>query len=363
MHITLTMNQIPTFSKRETKNQIVGNPRLVTLAVLGLFVFLSACKHKSKAESEPDPFGQNPTQLASQPEPPLAKIPIHEAITVANFFKTLDEIVRQNDTLSDYPLSENLLLRANPWILDTLVNTDYYIQMSRGNFVYEQQKMVVLKPGDTLLIPGPKTAAILLARMANTWLDLNIPAFEMRILEGDSVLHTIPVRVGKKQKKYLELAGHQVDLRTRTGRGEIIRVNRDPIFLDPVTGKRFKYTKRDDHQTTLMPQIPWLEPSINGVRYGQMIHPTTNPRTLGKAASNGCIGTSEADAWRVYFFAPLGTKVQIRYDLMEIRANGDTLRLEDVYQLRRTGKNAQVIAAANFWPSKTEGICLCDSIF
>lgn len=363
MHITLTMNQIPKFSKRETRSQIVVKPMLVTLAVLGLFVFLSACKHKSKAESEPDPFGQKTTQVAAQAEAPLAKIPIREAITVANFFKTLDEIIRQNDTLGDYPLTENLLLRANPWILDTLVNTDYYIQMSRGNFVYDQQKMVVLKPGDTLLIPGPKTAAILLEQMANTWLDLNIPAFEMRIMEGDSILYTIPVRVGKKQKKYLELAGHQVDLRTRTGKGEIIRVNRDPIFLDPVTGKRFKYTKRDDQQTTLMPQIPWLEPSINGVRYGQMIHPTTNPRTLGKAASNGCIGTSEADAWRVYFFAPLGTKLQIRYDLMEIRANGDTLRLEDVYQLRRTGKNAQVIAAASFWPSKTEGICLCDSIF
>lgn len=336
---------------------------LVAFAAIGLFVFSSGCKHKSRAEVEPDKPGQTNPSGAFIPEPPHAKIPIYEAITVANFFKTLDEIVRQNDTLIGYTLTENLLLRANPWVLDTLVNTDYYIQMSRGNFVYEQQKMVILKPGDTLLIPGPKTAAILLTRMANTWLDLNIPAFQMRILEGDSVLHTIPVRVGKKQKKYLELAGHQVDLRTRTGRGEIIRVNRDPIFLDPVTGKRFKYTKRDDQQTTLMPQIPWLEPSINGVRYGQMIHPTTNPRTLGKPASNGCIGTSEADAWRVYFFAPLGTKVQIRYDLVEVATNGDTLRFEDIYQLRRTGKNAQVIAAASFWPSKTEGICLCDTIF
>ncbi len=40
----------------------------------------------------------------------------------------------------------------------------------------------------------------------------------------------------------------------------------------------------------------------------------TDPKTLAKAASNGCIGTSEADGWRIYFFAPTGTKVLIRYD-------------------------------------------------
>jgi len=221
----------------------------------------------------------------------------------------------------------------------------------------------VLKPGDTLLLPGPLAGAALLESMSETWLDINIPAFELRIMEGDSAMFTMPVRVGKNQKKYLDLAGTKVDLRTRTGSGEIIRVNRDPLFIDPVTGKRFKFTKRDDHQVTVMPLIPWLEPVINGVRYGQMIHPTTNPKTLGKAASNGCIGVSEADGWRVYCFAPTGTKVVIRYDLQVVSPSGDTLFYPDVYHLKPVKKASGLLAVTGLTTGKTNGICLCDSIY
>jgi L,D-transpeptidase ErfK/SrfK len=342
--------------------------RLVRVASVWLSILLliftwllpGACKQKSHAAQEPV---QEIRSVPKPPEPPQAKIPVLKEIAIGQFFQYLDKIVQQNDTLSSYKLSENLLLRANPWILDTLVHTDYYVQMSQGNFVYNQQKMPVLQPGDTLLIPGPLMAAALLEKMANTRLDLNIPAFEMHILERDSLLFSIPVRVGKNKKKYLEAAGHTVDLRTLTGEGEIIRVNRFPIFIDPVTGEKFKFTKRDDGKTTLMPQIPWLEPAINGVRYGQMIHPTTNPRSLGKPSSNGCIGVGEADAWRIYFFAPLGTHVTIRYDLMELNAQGDTLFYEDIYRLRRTGKSSKPIAVADFITEKTARLCVCDTMF
>jgi len=331
-----------------------------------LFVLAISCKHKSNAEGEskkPEDQTSQTQPVLPKPEPPMAKIPVSKTITVGQFFQFLDKIVMQYDTLSAYHLTENLLLRANPWIIDTLATTDYYYQMSLGNFVYNQKKMQVLKPGDTLFIPGPETAAILQEKMAKTWLDLNIPAFELRIMEEDSVLHRVRVRVGKEDEKYLAAAGHKVDLRTKTGIGEIIRVNRMPIFIDPVTGERFKNTKRDDQRKTLMPQIPWLEPSINGHRYGQMIHPTTNPRSLGKPISNGCIGTSEADAWRVYFYAPIGTKVQVRYDLEEINAKGDTIRYEDIYHLRKKEKIIAVKAAASFNPEKTIGVCICDSLF
>jgi hypothetical protein len=340
-------------------------PTCIPISILVMVALLSHhCKQKSSAE--PESQKQAPAEqhaVLSKPELPIAKIPVQKDIAIRDFFQFLEKIVDQNDTLSGYLLSENLLLRANPWILDSLVNTDYYIQQSLGNFVYDQKKIRVLKSGDTLLIPGPQTAAALLEKMSKTWLDINIPAFELRIIEDDSLLLKAPIRVGKSKKKYLEAAGHEVDLRTRTGSGEIIRVNRFPIFIDPVTGERFKFTKRDDHQTTRMPQIPWLEPSIKGQRYGQMIHPTTNPRSLGKPASNGCIGLSEANAWRVYFFAPLGTKVHIRYDLREINAAGDTLLYEDIYQLRRTGKSSKPVAVAGFWQEKTAGICVCDTMF
>ena len=333
--------------------------QFLSILLFAFLVFTLSCKNKSHAESERGRVVQDIPALPVS-EPPIARVPVQQEIAVAGFFKFIDEIVRQNDTLSSYKLTENLLLRANPWLLDTLIHTDYYYQMSLGNFVYEQQKMVVLKPGDTLLVPGPQTAAVLLDKMAQTRLDINIPAFELRILEGDSILYTVPVRVGKSKKRYLEAAGRVVDLRTRTGAGEIIRVNRYPIFIDPVDGKKFKFTKRDDNKTTWMPQIPWLEPMINGGRYGQMIHPTTNPRSLGKPTSNGCIGMGEADAWRLYFYAPVGTKVAIRYDLLEINAKGDTIRYDNVYNLRPHAISAGIMDDTDFGPEWGTGKCWCE---
>ena len=168
----------------------------------------------------------------------------------------------------------------------------------------------------------------------------------------------------KKMVQAVEKAIRDADLGLNPSTmGEIIRVNRKPAFYDPVTGKQFYYTKRDDHKTTLMPQIPWLEPAIDGRRLGQMIHPTTNPRTLGKAASNGCIGLSEADAWRIYVYAPVGTKVRIRYDLEEVDPKtGDTLRYPDVYKWK-TKNGVQPRASLAAWEKMPENICVCDSLF
>ena len=80
-----------------------------------------------------------------------------------------------------------------------------------------------------------------------------------------------------------------------------------------------------------LPAIPWIEPAINGIRLGQLIHPTTNLATLNKASSNGCIGLRESDAWYVYYYAPLGTKVVFRYDLQVKDENGNVIQLDNIY--------------------------------
>ena len=336
--------------------------RFLYLFFYGLFLLILSCKSKptSSTEESTGTLGDTMSVVATADtaEQPLALIPVMRPVTIKGYFKYLDSLVQQYGSLTPYKLDEYLLVRANPWIIDTLENTDYYRQMERGNFVYDQRKMVVLRPGDTLRVPGPKTAAVLIEKMHNNWLDVNIPTFRLRIMEGDSMLYDFPCRVGKNTKKYLDLAGHEVDLRTHTGTGEIIRISRNPIFIDPVTGERFKFTKRDDHNVTRMPNIPWIEPSIDGMSYGQMIHPTTNPRTLGKPASNGCIGLKEADSWRVYYYAPIGTKVVIRYDLMEITMAGDTLCHDDIYQYY-AGRDKSANQAAIFPLPKMVNGCCC----
>jgi L,D-transpeptidase ErfK/SrfK len=76
---------------------------------------------------------------------------------------------------------------------------------------------------------------------------------------------------------------------------------------------------------------PSLTPSINGIITGALIHATTNPKSLGKAYSNGCIGTSEPDIWSIYYAAPPGTKVKFRYDLDVRDKNGNIKKLKDIY--------------------------------
>ena len=120
-------------------------------------------------------------------------------------------------------------------------------------------------------------------------------------------------------------------MRTMPGIGEIVRVNKDPIYMNPVDNKRYETTGRDDGKRTGLPAIPWLEPSINGIKIGQLIHPTTNLATLEKASSNGCIGLRESDAWIVYYYAPLGTKVVIKYELRGKNDAGETIEFENIY--------------------------------
>lgn len=252
-------------------------------------------------------------------------------VTVRHYFKFMDSVVNKYDSLVPYALSEHVLVHANPWILDTLANTDYYRQMALDSFVYDQSKMIVLKAHDSLLIPNDTEGKGIMRDLAHTWIDVNIPEFKLRIYQDSLLLYTFPVRVGQDRKRYLAMGDRITDLRTKTGKGKIVRLERNPHFYNPVTGKRFYLTRRDDKKTTIMPVIPWIETEINGIRNGQMIHPTTNPETLGKASSNGCIGVTEANAWVVYYHAPLNTAIQIRYDLEIMDDNGGVRKLNDIY--------------------------------
>ncbi len=256
---------------------------------------------------------------------------VERNVRIGDYFAFMDSLVARYDTLVSYKLSEHILVRANPWIINTLVNTDYYRMMARDSFVYDQKKMIVLKAFESLIVPDSLEASKILKDMESTWIDVNIPEFKLRIYKDSALLYTFPVRVGQNRKRYLKMGDRVTDLRTIPGEGHIVKHVRNPDFYNPVDGKQFYLTKRDDGKTTLMPQIPWIETEINSLRYGQMIHPTTNPKTLKKAYSNGCIGTKESDAWVIYYHAPIGTPVTIRYDLKTRDSLGKEIVLEDVY--------------------------------
>jgi hypothetical protein len=263
------------------------------------------------------------------------ELPVEDTIRVKEIFPFLDTLVARWNTLVPYELTEHLLVRSNPYLIERLENTDYYWRKENlGEIVYDQRMLPVLFPGDRFRIPSPSWALGVQEQMRNTVIDVNIPEFRIRIIEYSDTLHTFPVRVGQYRTRYLELAKHDVDLRTAIGKGEVVRIARTPLFINPVDGERFDETCRDDGQMTKMPLIPWIEPAINGLRPGHLIHPTTNPRTLERAYSNGCVGVAERAAWRIYYYAPVGTRVNFRYDLRRVTPAGDTLIFKDIYDLR-----------------------------
>ncbi len=296
--------------------------------------------------------------------------PIKTTVTAGAYFDFMDNLLAHLDTTYAHELDEYTVMRSNPWLMERLANTDYYVTAKKGEFIEDAKLIDILSPGDSLLIPNEEQVNELLERMANTTIEVNIPEFKLWIKEGDAILHEADIRVGKNTKRYLAMAGRDVDLRTRPGEGSITRIARDPAYINPRNNKRYKVTKRDDGKTTKMPRIPWLEPTINGQRYGQLIHPTTNIGTLGKAYSNGCVGTSEEIAWYIYFHAPLGTKVLFRYELEVINEQGDTIILKDIYPgMKKPKKKVEPVYASlnssfleKLFSKKEEvhDFCFCD---
>lgn len=255
-------------------------------------------------------------------------------IKVRDYFNYIDSLVNQHNLKANYLMTEHILVRANHWIIDTLANTDYYRMIKKDSFVYNQKEMIVLPKGSNILIPDSTVTSSILNSMNKTRIAINIPEFKLRIFQDSLLLYEFPVRVGRNEKKYLKMGNRITDLKTIAGNGEIVNHNRNPDYYNPVNGHQYYVTRRDDYKVTKLPQIPFIETEINGIRNGQLIHPTTNPNTLNKPYSNGCIGTSEADAWIIYYYAPISTKIDITYNLNRTNEKGETTILQDIYALK-----------------------------
>jgi len=263
---------------------------------------------------------------------------VSEKVTYGDYLPFVDRLVEDIRGIWPDYLDEYDLVRHNPWIMDTLAGTDYYTMKDRGKVVRVLDSLTILERGDTLFIPNRIQLEALAAVRQKTRLEINLPEFRLRIWQGDSLRYNFPVRVGQDRSKFLAMADREVDMKTKTGQGQIVRVNKKPMFINPANNHRYYQTTRDDGVVTSLPRVPWLIPEINGVEHGQLIHPTTNIETLGKAYSNGCIGTRESDAWYIFYYAPPGTPVAICYQLQRITPEGDTLAFRDIYSRGPRGR-------------------------
>lgn len=300
-----------------------------------LIVFLSltfvGCINSNKTTHEGQPEADLNDTLKVEEQVIPIEVVVNKDVPISSYFKWMDSIVANHNQAHNYSIDEYLIVHHNKWIIDTLANTDYYYLMDKGIFNEDSQALIALEKDQVLRIPDSLEAQDLKTQLSNTYLELNIPEFRLRIIQNEKELYKFPVRVGKVGKKYMAMAKGNVDMKTKTGNGEIVRVNKEPTFANPVNNRPYKKTVRDDGKVTALPAIPWLEPSINGMRVGQLIHPTTNLATLERASSNGCIGLRESHAWIVYYYAPLGTKLVSKYELQGTNDEGESVTFKDIY--------------------------------
>lgn len=305
------------------------------LLIIIIFSCIS-CVNKHQVNSTEEENINNVTEVVVDTlDQEITTIPIeivvNKDIPIRSYFKWMDSIVAEHNQTHNYLIDEYIIVHNNKWIMDTLAHTDYYYLMDKGIFNEDPQALIALKKDQVLIIPDSIETIKIQTQLCNTSLELNIPEFRLRIIQNGKEIYKFPVRVGKVGKRYLAMAKNDVDMRTKPGIGEIIRVNKKPVFMNPQNNHKYTKTYRDDGKLTGLPAIPWLEPSINGRSVGQLIHPTTNLATLEKTSSNGCIGLRESDAWIVYYYAPLGTKVVFKYELQGKNDKGETVEFENIY--------------------------------
>lgn len=255
---------------------------------------------------------------------------VDKDIAVKNFFRTLENIAKKYTDSVGYTLNIYQLVNHNAWIIDSLSHTSYYWLKERGIKDLNQKERIVIKKGTVLLIPTKKEAEILSSRLSANKILINIPEYKLRIFHEDLLIFDCMVRVGRNESRYLKSIDKYMDLRTRKGKGFVYNTQQNPVWINPVDGKRYYETKRDDGVVTKMPITPSITNWLDGYVSGQLIHATTNLETLGKAYSNGCIGTSEEDIWRIFFYCPPGTEVEIIYDLN--MGSTPTELLMDIYE-------------------------------
>ena len=268
--------------------------------------------------------------LLQKNKQPLTYVMIEHDVKMKDYFdfidRMADEYIDSLVTFRDY-----ILVNANPWIIDSLGNLNYYQQLKKGVFVYDQTQQVILHAGDSILIPDLALIDSLSIRLKSSRIDVNLPEFKLRIIQQQDTVLTCNIRIGQNKTKFLEYYQKEFDLRTPIGEGEIVTIRKNPKYIDLQTGEEYVETNRDDGRRTKMPIIPSLTPSINGRVSGTLIHATTNPKSLGKAYSHGCIGTSEPDIWSIFYYSPTGTRVTFRYDLEVKDEHGQIIRLRDIY--------------------------------
>jgi len=152
-----------------------------------------------------------------------------------------------------------------------------------------------------LMCLGGAPARAEYAQEPDYWLRLNVPAFEVTLLKGDSPVKTYPVAVGKSWSQ------------TPLGSFTIVYKATHPWWIPPDGGRIVPPGPQNPLGTR------WM--GLSKPYYG--LHGTNAPSSIGHAISLGCVRMMPADAEEVYDLVSVGSRVEIVYELVSLDSTPD----------------------------------------
>ena len=109
---------------------------------------------------------------------------------MGEYFDVMDDFIDRYNEIQNTPIDEYIFVHCNPWIIDSLAATDYYIMKEKGNTVLDNRNLIILNRGDKLNLPDSAEIIKIKLKLDSIWLDVNIPEYKLRIRKGDEVLYT-----------------------------------------------------------------------------------------------------------------------------------------------------------------------------
>jgi hypothetical protein len=151
---------------------------------------------------------------------------------------------------------------------------------------------------------------------------INVPAMSLELFENDELVKSYAIAVGKRS--------------TPTPRGtfQVVTKVKNPAWYGP-GGEVVKPGRNNPVGTR------WMGLALKG--YG--IHGTNDPKSIGRAASHGCVRMLNSDVEELFARMQIGDQVEILYQT-EL-PDGTTLR--DVYGLtpQRNGRRSDGLASSS----------------
>lgn len=160
---------------------------------------------------------------------------------------------------------------------------------------------------------------------------INIPSRTLWVYSGDQIIRYFPVGVGR------------VGYMTPVGKFSVIRKVIDPGWENPyLPNGRVRLAPGEDNPLGTR----WIGfYQKNGGEYG--MHGTDNPASVGKFSSHGCVRLKVPDAEALFELVNVGTPVEVIYEPVLIRRQGNMIRVIVYADRFRRGMPTSDQVAAN----------------